>query len=285
MLQNSLLTRVAPVAVGVGVGVVAVMRYIRPRLRPTKFASPRPVFVSTSAAASSALSLATWERDEKTKQEFFNLGIGQPAPSLLPTAAVERASARLATYDSRHVLQSVESAAVTQARGSGDYRAGNDQWQPLGLTALLLYSVGLAASKDNWWSTTVQPGTTRGDATRQPYPRLQAAVATLSRGPVMVSDAVNRSDVALVLRSCTRDGTLLHPGAPAVLMDGAVLARAQNRPWGEVWLAPTALGGRRRAGSWLDWTHQGRGGRFCACRRACGVSGGVCGGRTGSGAL
>ena len=145
----------------------------------------------------------------------------------------------------RHVLQSVESAAVTQARGSGDYRAGNDQWQPLGMTALLLHAVGLAVSKDNLWTTTAQPGSKWGDGTREPHPRLQAAVATLSRGPVMVSDAVNRSDVALVLRSCTRDGTLLHPGAPAVLMDGAVLAKAQGRPWGELWLAPTAIGGRR----------------------------------------
>ena len=43
--------------------------------------------------------------------------------------------------------QAVESPAVTQARGSGDYRAGNEQWRPLGLTSLLLYALGLAASK------------------------------------------------------------------------------------------------------------------------------------------
>ena len=56
-------------------------------------------------------------------------------------------------------------ATVRQARGSGDYRAGNEQWRPLGLTALLLFSLGLAASKDNFWSTPVQRGNKWGDAT------------------------------------------------------------------------------------------------------------------------
>ena len=37
---------------------------------------------------------------------------------------------------SRHVLQSVESGSITQVRGSGDYRAGNTLWAPLGVTGL-----------------------------------------------------------------------------------------------------------------------------------------------------
>jgi len=80
-----------------------------------------------------------------------------------------------------------EAATVRQARGSGDYRAGNEQWRPLGLTALLLFSLGLAASKDNFWSTPVQRGNKWGDATVERHPALQAAVATLSRGPVMLA--------------------------------------------------------------------------------------------------
>eukprot|EP00908_Phaeocystis_cordata_P008464 Transcript_19140.p3 GENE.Transcript_19140~~Transcript_19140.p3 ORF type:complete len:353 (-),score=104.70 Transcript_19140:44-1102(-) len=144
----------------------------------------------------------------------------------------------------RHVLQAVESPAVTQARGSGDYRAGNEQWRPLGLTSLLLYALGLAASKDNFWSTKVQRGNKWGDATVEPHSALQAAVATLSRGPVMPSDAVGHSDASLIKRSAMADGTLLHPGTPAVLVDAAVLALAQGRRIGEVWLATTTVSGR-----------------------------------------
>ena len=43
----------------------------------------------------------------------------------------------------------------------------------------------------------------------------------------MPSDAIDHSDAALLRRCATADGTLLHPGAPAVLIDAAVLALAQ----------------------------------------------------------
>ena len=55
----------------------------------------------------------------------------------------------------RHLLQSVEIAAVDQIRASGDEVPGrNDahQWQPMGTTALLAHALGLAPSKDNYWS-------------------------------------------------------------------------------------------------------------------------------------
>eukprot|EP00966_Prymnesium_polylepis_P104480 2419785-Prymnesium_polylepis.1 len=106
----------------------------------------------------------------------------------------------------RHVLASVESAAVTQVRASGDYRAGNDLWAPLGVTGMLAYALGLAPSKDTFWSTADQPGNRWGEGTREPFSRLQAAVATLSKGPVCPSDAVGKTDVALILRSAAADG-------------------------------------------------------------------------------
>ena len=74
---------------------------------------------------------------------------------------------------SRHVLQSIESPAFTQVRssalpllsplllaplsllddatwqvrGSGDYRAGNDLWAPIGVTGLFAHALGVAVSK------------------------------------------------------------------------------------------------------------------------------------------
>ena len=44
----------------------------------------------------------------------------------------------------RHILQSVEIPAVTNARASGDYHPGNEQWQPLGNTAIFAWAVGCA---------------------------------------------------------------------------------------------------------------------------------------------
>ena len=118
----------------------------------------------------------------------------------------------------RHVLQSVESVAVTQVRASGDYRAGNELWacaalprihatkntrhphpnclclgrrnrmstrlvicaryapcvcSPLGVTSLFAFALGLAPSKDTFWSTADQPGNRWGDRTREPFSRLQ----------------------------------------------------------------------------------------------------------------
>ena len=145
----------------------------------------------------------------------------------------------------RHILASVEVAAVTQARGSGDYRAGNQLWARLGRTGLLLYALGLGASKDTFWTTRSQPGNRWGDRTVEPHARLQAAVATLSRGPVAPSDAIGRSDPRLIMRSCDARGRLLQPGEPAVAIDRAILAAAQGRPLGEVWFGATVVSGRR----------------------------------------
>lgn len=56
----------------------------------------------------------------------------------------------------RHVLQSVELPAVTNVRASADYHPGNEQWRPLGHTSIFAWAVGLAPSKDSFWSTDVQ---------------------------------------------------------------------------------------------------------------------------------
>ncbi len=50
----------------------------------------------------------------------------------------------------RHVLQSVELYAITNARASGDYHPGNTQWN-IGTSSILAHAVGIAPSKDNYW--------------------------------------------------------------------------------------------------------------------------------------
>ena len=96
----------------------------------------------------------------------------------------------------RHIMQSVELPAVTNARASGDYHPGGDQWAPLGTTGIFAWAVAIAPTKDNYWSTDVQRGSSYKDyeTVSEPYNRLQAAVSTLSKGPVAASDKIGASD-------------------------------------------------------------------------------------------
>jgi len=146
----------------------------------------------------------------------------------------------------RHLLQSIELPSVTQARASNDYHPGGDQWR-LGLTSMLLHAIGLAPSKDNYWSTDVQPGNKWGNTTKEPHNRLQAAVSSLSTGPVATSDAIGMSDVDLIRKSCAADGLLLQPDRPAIAVEAQVhqMAFGAGGPSGEVWHTYSDVGGRR----------------------------------------
>ena len=125
---------------------------------------------------------------------------------------------------SRHMLQSVELQAVTQARASGDYHAGDGQWQ-LGLSSIFARAIGVAPTKDNFWSLPTTRGAPRYPGAHEPHNRLEAAASTLS-GPVAPSDPVDGSDVALILKSCAADGKLLQADGPATYLDAALRARA-----------------------------------------------------------
>eukprot|EP00656_Telonema_subtile_P056933 TRINITY_DN9247_c0_g5_i1.p1 TRINITY_DN9247_c0_g5~~TRINITY_DN9247_c0_g5_i1.p1 ORF type:complete len:792 (-),score=169.10 TRINITY_DN9247_c0_g5_i1:182-2557(-) len=148
----------------------------------------------------------------------------------------------------RHILQSVEIPAVTNARASGDYHPGNDQWQPLGNTGIFAWAVAIAPTKDNYWSTDVQTGSSYGDydSIKESYNRLQAAVSTLSKGPVAPSDKIGRSDALLISRSCAADGTLLQGDKPAMAIDSQHVQAAFKcdgcGPQGELWATYSALG-------------------------------------------
>ena len=46
---------------------------------------------------------------------------------------------------------------IWQARSSDDYSPGNDQWK-IGLSSMFTHALGVAPFKDNFWTTTSQPG-------------------------------------------------------------------------------------------------------------------------------
>ncbi|KAH8063027.1 hypothetical protein JL722_2182 [Aureococcus anophagefferens] len=120
----------------------------------------------------------------------------------------------------RFVMQAVELPAVTQFRASDDYGAGNDAKcgfpycvYYVGTTSLLAYALDLKPSKDNFWSTQVQPGNAQQPDDGR-FSDMQAAIAALSSGPVQVSDGVGYSDRAVILRTCDDRGRLLQPSRP-----------------------------------------------------------------------
>jgi hypothetical protein len=158
----------------------------------------------------------------------------------------------------RHMLASVEVPAVTQARASGDYQQSRvDQWSQLGTTSLFSYALGVAPSKDNYWSTSTQTGNKWGDNSTEKHSRLQAAVLTLTKGPVCPSDKIGDSDRALIMRSAMEDGTLLQPSRPATQLDmmfveavfgtsdQAADASGATSGASEVWFADTTISNSR----------------------------------------
>eukprot|EP01034_Spumella_vulgaris_P024040 gene24040-30337_t len=147
----------------------------------------------------------------------------------------------------RHLLQSLEVSSVTQARASDDYvvspYVGVDNWR-IGGQSLLIDALGLAPSKDGYWSVGYQANNPYGEDRFEPYPRLQAAVTALSAGPVAIADGIGFMDAELIMKSCAKNGRLLQPSSPAAMIDLEFKQRAIGGnlgPQGEVWFAPSHL--------------------------------------------
>lgn len=60
----------------------------------------------------------------------------------------------------------------------------------IGGQSLLMDALGLAPSKDGFWTTRYQPGHPYPPEKHEPNPRLQSASATLSAGPVAIGDGI-----------------------------------------------------------------------------------------------
>jgi hypothetical protein len=160
----------------------------------------------------------------------------------------------------RHALQSVELPAVTQIRVSDDYVPGPywthedsapQQWR-IGGSSILADALSLSAFKDSFWTNASEPGGSvfPPELAVEPASAREAAVATLSAGPVTPSDAAGWGDRELIMRSSLDDGRLVQPDRPMVMLDevfaaaalrsaartGPELAAAEAAgPEGEVW--------------------------------------------------
>ena len=125
---------------------------------------------------------------------------------------------------------------------SGDYQDPSGNLLQYGTNAPVFAALGIAPSKDNWWSTEKQPrprdlAKTGGKPPCDGGSRnvtnsfLHALVATLSTGPVGFSDALGYTNATLVLSTCASDGLLLKPSLPLAAIDRSY-SRATWTPGG-----------------------------------------------------
>ena len=160
----------------------------------------------------------------------------------------------------RHLLQSLAFPAVTQARASDDYRTWfwhDPQWQ-IGETSLVYKALGLAPSKDVFWTTTNQPGapyppSTGPTAPHEPCPSLQAAVSALSKGPVAFGDAIGYTNASVIMATSRSDGILLQPSVSATAVDEQFLQEGLGGalgPQGQVWTTYSDIQGGINFRAW-----------------------------------
>ena len=157
----------------------------------------------------------------------------------------------------RFALASVEVPVVDQIRVSDDYYVDLTHDRSfsvnayIGTSSMLAAALALAPSKDVFWSSSDEPGYpskyTPQDPKHFPYvredhPALEAALATLSAGPVSPGDGVGMTNKSLIMCSCNEDGTLLKPSWPATPVDSYFSARAgisTDGPEGELYATYT----------------------------------------------
>ena len=146
----------------------------------------------------------------------------------------------------RHILQSLQVDAVTQARASGDVLPDNERSIQLGVTSMVSFALGVAPHKDSFWSTPQAPPGNRYKHFEHAS-KLLAIIATYSTGPVAPSDYKELLNVDLIMKSCSKDGTLLKPDEPAVRTDTTILAEAgmdvTSDQRHQVWSTRTTLSG------------------------------------------
>jgi hypothetical protein len=157
---------------------------------------------------------------------FADVGAADRWYDGMAAAALERGIAiQYCLPSATDILQALTLPAVVQARASDDYVSVVNNTYQIGGSALLMGALAIAPSKDTLWTSSPQPPTSsdvlHSGYTTQPHVQLDAVLATLSMGPVGISDALNYTDVGLIsqaFRSPT-DGTLLQPSRPVSWVD------------------------------------------------------------------
>jgi hypothetical protein len=135
---------------------------------------------------------------------------------LAAAAAASNISVQICTATAFDAMQALLYPAVTNVRASPDYRDYPNHY--VGHGFLIAWALGLAPSKDVFWTTANQP-------THDDYPtcakgrnrsnaELDVVLAAFSTGPVGIGDAVGYTNVTRARALARADGLLLPPSKP-----------------------------------------------------------------------
>jgi len=125
-----------------------------------------------------------------------------------------------------HLMQSVAIPTVTQSRATDDYNPSNAQWKMFH-SAQLIWGLGMVPFKDDFWTTSNQPGC-KYSLCVEYSPVLETLVAALSAGPVGPSDQIGKMNKELVMRTCRASGDLLKADLPARVLDSTFLPQSSG---------------------------------------------------------
>ena len=146
---------------------------------------------------------------------------------LADAAAAHNLVVQFCLCSASDILESLTLPAVVQARASADYVNKVANPFALGGSSLLMGALSIAPSKDTLWTASPQPGTMSDTEhnglsyTTQPHVALDCVLATLSLGPVGISDGLGQVDAALISQAfrSANDSTLLRPSRPLSWVD------------------------------------------------------------------
>ena len=171
------------------------------------------------------------------------------------TAAVEaNITLQLCMMQPIHALAATELSAVTNGRGTSDNsHGGAADLYALGTSGLLLGAMGLWSSRDNVFTTAIEPGcvgnSTKSNCTSPDF-RLQNVAAVLSGGPYGPSDGIGYFNPELIARSCRSDGVLLKSDVPLAVTDFAFAATFDNpREMVHVWASHSDIARNANGGN------------------------------------
>eukprot|EP01065_Artemidia_motanka_P035546 TRINITY_DN43453_c0_g1_i1.p1 TRINITY_DN43453_c0_g1~~TRINITY_DN43453_c0_g1_i1.p1 ORF type:complete len:791 (+),score=261.97 TRINITY_DN43453_c0_g1_i1:49-2421(+) len=144
------------------------------------------------------------------------------------------------------LMESVRMNSVTNFRASSDYAIAENY--NVGGSSLIAYALDLRPSKDNFW--THRPAAQPYPATGNPGQNceLNTLLATLSTGPVGISDMAGDTNATLVFRAVRKDGVIVQPDKPATSVDRTFLQHggsAPPAPSGHVWGTYASVGDAR----------------------------------------
>lgn len=152
--------------------------------------------------------------------------------ALNAAAAEANITVQLCMMQPTHALASTELTVVTNGRGTSDNsHGGAADLYALGTSGMLLGAMGLWSSRDNVFTSAIEPGcvgsSNKSNCTSPDF-RLQNVAAVLSGGPYGPSDGIGYFNVELIARSCRSDGVLLKSDAPLAVTDFAYATTFDN---------------------------------------------------------